>query len=211
MAGRRKKDARAEAPLGGEERKRHQLLELGLKLFGGHSYAEVSIETIAKKAGISRGLLYHYFGGKRDFYTETVRYASTQLLSRLEPPMDLPQGERLRLGLDAYVDYAKRYALPYRVLYRGGLGVDATVTPILEATRDVIVDRILEGAGDRIPHDATSRAVIRAWIHFVEGATIDWIERGELTREQLVTLAAITLENFRDRALDELALKRSPH
>ena len=47
--------------------RREQLLDLGLKLFASRSYEEVAIDDIAREAGISKGLLYHYFGRKRLF------------------------------------------------------------------------------------------------------------------------------------------------
>ncbi|MBP6848431.1 MAG: helix-turn-helix transcriptional regulator, partial [Kofleriaceae bacterium] len=48
--------------------RRAQLLELGQKAFAERTYDEVSIDDIARAAGISKGLLYHYFPTKRDLY-----------------------------------------------------------------------------------------------------------------------------------------------
>jgi AcrR family transcriptional regulator len=44
--------------------RREQLLELGVRLLSTRSLDELSIETLAEEAGISRGLLYHYFGNE---------------------------------------------------------------------------------------------------------------------------------------------------
>ena len=41
------------------EERRDQLLELGLRLFGSKPYDEISIDEIARLAGMSKGLLYH--------------------------------------------------------------------------------------------------------------------------------------------------------
>jgi AcrR family transcriptional regulator len=67
--------ARERARLQVDER-RTQLLELGLRLFTDRSYDELSIDDIARAAGISKGLLYHYFPSKRDYYVEVVRRAA---------------------------------------------------------------------------------------------------------------------------------------
>ena len=52
--------------------RRQQLLELGLELFAHQTYDGLSIDEIAKRAGVSKGLLYHYFPSKRAFYVAAV-------------------------------------------------------------------------------------------------------------------------------------------
>ena len=47
--------------------RREQLLAAGAELLGRRPYDEVSIEEIAAAAGVSKGLLYHYFPTKKDF------------------------------------------------------------------------------------------------------------------------------------------------
>jgi AcrR family transcriptional regulator len=44
------------------EQRRVQLLDLGVRLFSRRSLDELSVDVLAQEAGISRGLLYHYFG-----------------------------------------------------------------------------------------------------------------------------------------------------
>ena len=53
--------------------RREQLIELGEELFSARPFDEISIDDIAARAEISKGLLYHYFGSKRDFYVAVVR------------------------------------------------------------------------------------------------------------------------------------------
>ena len=65
--------------------RRAQLLELGLRLFGTRAYDEVSIDDIAQAANISKGLLYHYFGGKRAFYVAVVSDAARRLVAAIDP------------------------------------------------------------------------------------------------------------------------------
>ena len=48
--------------------RRRQLLELGAELFATHSYSELSMARIAREAGISKALLYHYFPSKQRFF-----------------------------------------------------------------------------------------------------------------------------------------------
>ena len=87
-----------------EEARREQLLELGVELFGQHSYEDVSIDGLALQAGISKGLLYHYFGSKRLYYVAVVREATDQLLEALAVPTEGDPEERLRLALEGWFD-----------------------------------------------------------------------------------------------------------
>ena len=61
--------------------RREQLLGLGVRLLATRSLDDLSIETLAEEAGISRGLLYHYFGNKQEFHTAVVRRAADDLFA----------------------------------------------------------------------------------------------------------------------------------
>ena len=58
------------------EARQDQLLDLGAELFADKSYEDVHIEVLAEEAGVSRGLLYHYFPTKRAFFAAMVRRES---------------------------------------------------------------------------------------------------------------------------------------
>ena len=48
--------------------RREQILDAANALFAERAYDEVSIEDIASAAGVTRGLVHHYFGGRKDVY-----------------------------------------------------------------------------------------------------------------------------------------------
>jgi len=158
------------------EERRRQLLALGMELFSQRTYDDVSIDELAQEAGISKGLLYHYFPSKRHLYVETVREAARQLLERTATPETMDPVERLRAGLDAYVDYVARHGKPYQSLLRSGVGADEEVTKIVDATRDAFCARLVEAA----PDDARGplvRVALRGWVGFVESATLEWLDQ----------------------------------
>ncbi len=176
--------------------RREQLLDLGRALFNERSYDEISIDDIAAAAGISKGLLYHYFPSKRVFYVEGVRAAAAHMLDIVEPvDRDLPPIDRLRVGLDRYLDYVEANARAYATLFRSGMGVDAAVSTIIEETRERILARIVEGLGDPLRVIPPVVAlVLRGWIGMVESASLDWLERRrevprDILRDLLVTSA----------------------
>jgi AcrR family transcriptional regulator len=158
------------------EERRRQLVALGIELFSQRPYDEVSIEELAQEAGISKGLLYHYFPTKRHFYVETVREAARQLLEKTATAEDMDPLDRLRGGLDAYIDYVAKHGKPYEALLRSGVGADAEVTKIVDATRDAFCARLVEAA----PDDARGplvRVALRGWVGFVESATLEWLDQ----------------------------------
>ena len=178
------RSVRERARLGVDER-RAQLLELGLQLFSDHSYDELGVDDIARAAGISKGLLYHYFPSKRDYYVEVVRRAANELLARTDgAPHAEVSVEALRGALDAYLDFVDQHARSYVALVRGGIGSDPEVVQLLEATRRTLTERIVS----RISADAPPpllRLALRGWIGLVESASLDWLDRREVPREQL--------------------------
>jgi AcrR family transcriptional regulator len=163
------------------DERRAQLLELGIRLFSERAYDDVSIDDIADEAGISKGLLYHYFGSKRDFYVATVREAAGQLLARTETDPALPPNERAAAGLDGYLSFVEEHAQPYAALMRSGIGADPEVASVVEETRDGFVTRILHdlGADGR----DVFRFLLRSWIGLVEAASLDWLERKTVSRD----------------------------
>lgn len=179
-------DAPPRARLQVDER-RAQLLELGLRLFSERAYDEVSIDDIAREAGVSKGLLYHYFGGKRAFYVACVANAAEALLDEIEPSVDQPDHERAGAGLHAYLRFVEERAGAYGALMRSGIGNDPEVAAILEAARAAIVARMLEGMGLTHPRPIF-RLAARSWIGQVEAACLEWLDRGEPDRETVVKL-----------------------
>lgn len=186
------------------DERRAQLLELGLELFGTRAYDEVAIEDIAAAAGVSKGLLYHYFGGKRDFYVATVRYAAQQLLAAIEAADEQPTPQaRAVAGIDAYLRFVAEHASVYVAFHSGGLGADPEVARIMEDTRSAIVQDMVEDLGVDVGAGLL-RLSLRAWIGGVEAAAIQWLDAPNIERSQLVALLAGTLREtiMRAAALD---------
>jgi AcrR family transcriptional regulator len=183
--GRRRGDAASRSRLGVDER-RAQLLELGQELFGIHSYEELSIDEIARAAGISKGLLYHYFPSKRDYYVEVIRACATELLALTNGRDTKSPYERLTAGLDGYLDFVQDHEKPFASLMRNGIGFDPEVCRIVEETRQAFLARFLDALPD--PLTPRLRNALRGWIGYVEGAVLDWLDNRDISRDELRTL-----------------------
>jgi AcrR family transcriptional regulator len=156
------------------EERRRQLVALGHELFSSRTYDEVSIDELAKAAGISKGLLYHYFPTKRDFYIATVRDAAQQLLDRTDTPRQMDLADRLTAGVDAWLQYVSEHGPAFISLLRSGIGADAEVARIVDATREAFLMRLLEEAPIEKPAPIV-RIALRGWVGLVESAAIEWL------------------------------------
>src|SRR6476646_5042678 len=85
--------------------RRAQLIKLGVDMLASRGREALSVDEIAKQAGISKGLLFPYFSSKRDFHLAIVRRASELLLEATEPNPDLEPFDMLRDSIVRYVDY----------------------------------------------------------------------------------------------------------
>ncbi len=169
--------------------RRQKLLALGRELFGKQTYDELAIADIAQLAGVSTGLLYHYFPTKRLFYLETVRDAADEMLRLTAPNPKAAPREKLMLGLDAYLSYVEKNALSYVSLMRGGVGVDSEVADIVQSCREKMLTRVLEGVGSR-KATASQRVLLKGWIGFAEGATLAWLKHRQPERRDLAMMLA---------------------
>ena len=166
------------------DERRTQLLTLGIDLFSENGYDDISIDGLAEAAGISKGLLYHYFGSKREYYVATVKAASAQLQKLTAPDASLPPEERLPAAIDRHLQYIEAHKAVYLAIYRSGAAVAPEVSKILDAHRNVILGYFLEGLGLSKPRPIL-RTALRAWIAMVEGAGLDWVSNPTISRDQL--------------------------
>src|SRR5258705_6904135 len=127
------------------DERREQLVRLGTEIFAERPFDEVSIDDIAAAAQISKGLLYHYFPSKRDFYVEVVRFSAMEMEALTEPDPSLEPRARRSASLDRYLDYVESHAQGYATLMRAGIGSDPQVAAVVEEVPARIVDRILGG------------------------------------------------------------------
>lgn len=170
--------------------RRLNLLDVGVRLFAERSYDDISIDDVAREANISKGLLYHYFGSKRGFYTEVVRRSTDHLLEliRFDPTISGP--ENVRKGLLTWFEFASQRSEAVLAIMHGATsdGVDQ----ILEDVRVAFVTRIFEGLELREPHPIF-RAVARNWLGSVEAAARDWLEHRDVEPQVLVDLLLASL------------------
>ncbi len=179
------------------DERRRQILACARTLFSQRHYASVSTAEIAGEAGVTRGLLHHYFGTKRDLYLEVVR-TLMRMPSNPVPPQSAGRGIEsiIAESVDRWLELLERNRGTWlAAIGARGLGRDPEVEAILEQAREQAADRLLEalGRGAAAQAPAHVRAAVRAYGGFAEAASVQWLERGRLSRAQL---QALLVEGF---------------
>jgi len=174
------------------DERRRQLLDLGAELFTRHGYEELSMSRIAREAGISKALLYHYFPSKQAYFAATLEQAAAELARVTEPDPDRAPVEQLAVSLDAYLGWVERHMGAYDKLIRS-VGAVPEVREIVERVRDETAARILAGIAPGRDPGPPLRAAVRGWLWFMDGVVLDWIEHRDHDRQRLHGLLLGTL------------------
>ena len=174
------------------DERRRRLLERGAELFEHHAYDELSMAQIARAAGISKALLYHYFPSKQAYFAATLEQAAGELAAAIEPDATLPPVEQLSASVDAYLTWVDEHAQAYTKLMQS-LGVVPEVRETVDRVRRETADRIIAGIAPHGSPTPALRAAVRGWLWFMDGALEDWIEHRDMDRAQLHGLLLGTL------------------
>ncbi|WP_241153842.1 TetR/AcrR family transcriptional regulator [Nocardioides pantholopis] len=178
------------------EQRRGQLLDLGVRLLATRPLDELSIDVLAEEAGISRGLLYHYFGNKHAFHEAVVRHAADDLIAQTAPPASGPPLERLLTSVTAYVDYVIANREGYLSLVRAAAGGNDRLREIYEEARAVLTDRVFreDPEGHILLDTPAARLLVRGWSALTEELVLTWADDpAGVTREELLDLIAGSL------------------
>lgn len=161
--------------------RRAQLIALGVEMLATRTLDELSVEDLAASAGISRGLLFHYFASKQEFHLEVARAAAAELLARTEPDPQLPPLDALRTALDAFIGYVQENPDSYKSLVRGAASGDADLRAIFDQTRSTMAGRVIGVLADHgVALEPRAQLAVHGWIAFAEECVVRSIE-GELT------------------------------
>jgi AcrR family transcriptional regulator len=165
------------------DERRGRLLTLGADLFTRHSYDELSMADIARAAGVSKALLYHYFPSKRDFFRATLAGAAEAVRERTEPDPRLPPVEQLAASLGAFLELVDENEPAYRKIMQSATSV-ADVRELVDEIRGLTAARILAGLLPAPPAPA-ARIAVNGWLWFMDGACLAWLDQRDISRDQL--------------------------
>jgi len=179
--------------------RREQLLASGARLLAERPFDEVSIEEIARAAGVSKGLLYHYFPTKKDFLIAALERGQEELAALTAPDPSLPPAEQLAASLDRFLDFVEEHEAAYAAIFRSRGGGDPEIQAALEAGRQQRMDAVIESlasweaAPASVARTPALETAVQGWFFFIEGAVLRWLERRDMERDELRELLALAL------------------
>ena len=152
------------------------------QVFQGRDPSEVTFEEIAEAAGVSRALVYNYFGDKGGLvaavYLRSLHLLDEELLATVDPCSD--DAERLRAVVRCYLWFAKTNPAAWRLIGT----TSASEHPEVQAARRERFDQLATNWGGT----AQARTLARAVVGFLEAATLDWIENSDIDLERMTDL-----------------------
>ena len=132
--------------------RRAQLLDVARKVFGNAGFHAVSMEAVAREAGVTKPILYDHFPSKRDLYLALIDADLAMLHHEVRKALQAPIGNRQRIqaSFQAYFDFVDEHAEGFRLLMQEAVG------PEEDFRRRVadVHDRILAEVADLIVRES---------------------------------------------------------
>jgi len=155
--------------LSADERRR-QLVGIGLAKIVETPIQDLSMDDIAAEAGISRGLLFHYFPTKTDFYLACIAAAGRRMLRTTAPDASAPGDQQVETVTRLMIEQIERRRGFYVALVHGHGVADPRVSEVMDSVRDGSTERVMVALG--VPE--SGRDVVRAWWAYTEDRALTW-------------------------------------
>ncbi len=183
--------------------RRQQLLDLGAEMITASSFDEFSIDDLAREAGISRSLLFHYFANRQEFLVAVATEAAREVLEVTDVSPDLPGPVALVAGIEGFLDFIAERGDQYVALVRGAAGGDARMQRVFAETREALAGRVLDGVEDLGEQPELVRLAVRGQIALSEEVITSWLvspDHDQVSREDLVQLLATSMVDLLRRS-----------
>lgn len=155
--------------------RRRQLVGIGLRKFVERPVQELSLDEVAAEAGVSRGLLFHYFPSKTAFHRAVVEAAGRRVLRTIAPDAGLTGDAALGQLVDRFLAQVARRRDSYLALVHGQVGA------LHEGTGEEHVDRaaslrerIAAIAMAALALPPSAGPAVHAWVAYVEDRALQW-------------------------------------
>jgi AcrR family transcriptional regulator len=175
--------------------RREQILDAANALFAERTYDEVSIEDIANSAGVTRGLVHHYFGGRKEVYIALLEQLGAQREEQLRPPVGRSARARVAENVSRWLDWTEaNRTIWLATIARGEDIADPDVRRVVATLVRRAVALLTVHHADMADDSPRLRYALECWTGLNRAATRRWLH-GDATREATHELLASTLEH----------------
>ena len=170
------------------------ILRVAGQVFAEGGYERASMDRISALAGVSKPMLYAYFGSKEGLYLSYIERTGGELVQRLvNADRDAgagPHPPRLRAVINEFLAFVQEHSDGWTVLFRE-LNARQPLAEQVSQLRSEVVDevrRMLEGTGEmptaglRAP---ASEGVAEAIVGAGEALANWWLKKPEVPREDV--------------------------
>ena len=161
--------------------RRAQIVDAAAALFAERDAAEVTFEEIADAAGVSRALVYTYFGDRHGILEALYRRSVSDLDSRVSVALASVRGlpEAMRRAVKAHLDFARDDPAAYR--HASGQVPFAGLTHLAARRRANMA--VTMGGGPE------AELIARGVIDMTHGMVLHWLDhQDELDEERVIDL-----------------------
>jgi len=133
------------------EERREQLLDVTKEIVGEEGFHAVSIEAVARRAGISRPIVYGHFGDLRGLLTAMLEREGERALAQLAEVLPSEASgdprEALLDALRGYLEAVRRDPVTWRLVLMPPEGAPAVLRDRIEEGRDAVVAALASFVG----------------------------------------------------------------
>ena len=161
-------------------RRRQQLLEVALHVFGEQGFHPASMNDVAEAAGVTKPVLYQHFRSKRDLYRQVLTDVGAQLLDAITKATTAAQSPRhqVELGFIAYFRFVEANEAAFRVLFGGGTRRDEEFAAQVAEVEGAIAEAIATLIDVEGLTNAQRRQLAHGLVGLAEGTSRVWMAEG---------------------------------
>ncbi|PNW08582.1 TetR family transcriptional regulator [Microbacterium testaceum] len=169
------------------DQRRAQLVASGVAFLAEKPLDDLTMEVLSQRVGVSRGLLFHYFGSRQGLHREVVITAAAALLAASVPYDDLGPRERLDDTLTRIVAFVREHRGTFYSLVRGVASGDPEVRHEVDRARDVTAGWVTDGFLELGAEDSPLlRVALRSWVNFAEEVLVELALGTEMPAAEIV-------------------------
>jgi AcrR family transcriptional regulator len=178
------------------EGRRRQILAAAGRVFSERPYGSVSMNDIAREAGVTRGLLHHYFGGKAQLYGALLESLAAVALAPSGSAGGIPLEELIAVHVEAWLDFITEHRELALTIGAGMYPEDPELEGIVQNAREAIVDWIARTMAIETDREEELHFLIRSYLGLTGAAAREWLYHQRATRDDvraMFTYALIAL------------------